>query len=480
MNIDLPLTALDAVNEQTPTYIESKKLPPSYSQLYLNKEEVVISKQPTSTKNLQDKIVSLSDLSFTGYERNHQYKIGYATFNTSDDYMAFTDSTNNRLAALCIKPMVKIANKDKVISKINLTKISSLPLKSMSLSPDNQKLLLAFEEGNNKQIYLVENNNPQQKIAENADFNKTTKLSCPLKQLTSVDFDINGNIYAVGIKNNNLLEVYKLLPEDNINWSLDLQLTTDGIYNACFSRNKLYLYTLSKKNMFETKQNILSIYSRNNNFKLVAEVENTTMPPADIDSACETLIFIDNKTLILKSLVDNSEVSTDLSNKINHALFIPKTKDILLFDSDNQVILLKCNSDKKLSYYIKDTHKLGIEVKHAFFDPNDNNNLRVIASNSNKYKDMFLFKAGITGMYVAVVTASPVFYVLRHNYYDQMLNLLGSESAVKLALFYGWCVVGITSALLGMYCSFVTNDIYAIKNTQKINYKIKNSDDEDE
>ena len=74
MPIDLPMAPIEnTVNDNPISYIESRKLPPSYSHLDLNKDEIIISKQPTSTKKLVNNYNSLSDLRISGYVVNNRY-----------------------------------------------------------------------------------------------------------------------------------------------------------------------------------------------------------------------------------------------------------------------------------------------------------------------------------------------------------------------------------------------------------------------
>jgi hypothetical protein len=149
MPIDLPTPVVTTVNDHPVSYVESQKLPPSYSQIFLNTDKSVISKQPVSIKDAPNYYNSLSDLTMSGYVTNKQYgKYGdsIVSFNTEDafNHAAFFDNVNDTCSSLCIKPMVKIVNENNIISKINLKNISSLPLKHIYLSSDNQKLLLMF------------------------------------------------------------------------------------------------------------------------------------------------------------------------------------------------------------------------------------------------------------------------------------------------------------------------------------------------
>jgi hypothetical protein len=456
MPIDLPTPVVTTVNDHPVSYVESQKLPPSYSQIDLN-EEKIIYKQPASIKNLPNNYNSLSDLMISGYVVNQDYKNNIVSFNTNvaENYAAFFDDSNCIGTSLCIKPMVKIVNKDKLISKINLKNICSLPLETIYLSSDNQKLLLTFMNNkNNKEVYLVENSNSQSELTANANFNKVTKLSPPLKDISSVSFDDNNNIIATGI-NNGTVDVYT---ENDSNWNLETTLTVDGVYDVIFSDSRSCLYALSRRNIFDKKQYILSVYLINNKFKLAGETENTTCYPNDIDSAYETVVFINGKTLTIKSLINNIEVSTDFENKLIIARFIPETKDILLFNDKRQMYLLKCNDFEKLSYCIKDTKKLSVVIKNAYFDSNDKNNLKIIVNNTNK-NDIYIMLAGgicgnIPGSFVGIHTS---------------MHFIKNTSIANF--FKGFAIGSIpvlVSQALGIFLGFVVKDIYDASQTKKI------------
>jgi hypothetical protein len=469
MPIDLPVTPIEnTVNNNPISYIElreTQKLPPSYSQLDLNKDEIIISKQPTSTKNLVNNYNSLSDLRISGYVVNNKYGSNIVSFNTDVyNHAAFFDSTNYKDVSLYISPMVKIVNDNNIITKINLKNISSLPLSHICLSSDNQKLLLMFmNKKNTKEVYLVENSNSQQELTASDNFNKVTKLSPPLKDISSVSFNDNNNILAAGIKNGTV-EVYSLSTESDANWNLDTTLTIDGIYDAIFSESGPYLYTLSHRNIFDSKQDIFEVYLKNSNFKLAGRAEDTTCYPDDIDSAHETMVFIKDKKLTIKSLISNIEVATDFENKLTIARFIPETKDILLFDNKEQlssdkqqIYLLKCNDFEKLSYCIKDTKKLSVAVKNAYFDSNDKNNLRIIVKKTTN-SDNYCFIAGASCGFILGGSLGG---------YTAVTLIEGVKTSL-LTGFFSSAAVGGLPALLCLCSGIVAAELYDINHTKKI------------
>ena len=462
MPIDLPVTPIEnTVNNNPISYIElreSQKLPPSYSQLDLNKDEIIISKQPTSTKNLVNNYNSLSDLRISGYVVNKQKGSNIVSFNTDAyNHAAFFDNVNYKGASLCINPMVKIVNDNNIIAKINLKNISSLPLKHMYLSHDNQKLLLVFmNKKKTKEVYLLENSNSQQDLTESSNFNKVTKLSPPLKDISSLSFDKNNNILAAGIKNGTV-EVYSLSTESDANWNLDTTLTIDGIYDAIFSKSGPYLYTLSHRNIFDSKQDIFEVYLKNSNFKLAGRAEDTTCYPDDIDSAHETMVFIKDKKLTIKSLISNIEVATDFEHKLTIARFIPETKDILLFDDKQQMFLLKCNDFEKLSYCIKDTQKLSVAVKNAYFDPNDKNNLRILVKKTTN-NDTYGITAGASCGFILGGSLGS---------YTAVTLIKGVKTSL-LTGFFSSAAVGGLPALLCLCSGIVAAELYDINHTKKI------------
>jgi hypothetical protein len=111
-----------------------------------------------------------------------------------------------------------------------------------------------------------------------------------------------------------------------------------------------------------------------------------------------------------------------------------------------------------------------------YFNANDKNNLRVIASNSNEYNLIFLYSlSGVTGCCGAGIGVS-AFVVSKFCCNSQILNAIGSKSALYAVVYLSGVISGITSFLSSYYCGFVAKDIYETINTRKISYQINDSD----
>jgi hypothetical protein len=285
-------------------------------------------------------------------------------------------------------------------------------------------------------------------------------LSPPLKDISLLFFDDNNNILAAGIKNG-AVEVYSLSTESNAHWNLDKTLTVDGVYSVGLSSSrKPYLYTLSRRNIFDNQKNILSLYLINSNFELAGKTEDTTCFPHSIDSAHEIIVFIKDKKLTIKSLISNIEVATDFEHKLTIARFIPETKDILLFDDKQQMFLLKCNDFEKLSYCIKDTQKLSVAVENAYFDPNDKNNLRIIVQKTTNSGLYGLTAGGSCGVILGGFLGG---YAV--TFIDSVKASVLASALTSCPVFFA---VGVLPVLLCLHSGAVAGELYDISHTKKI------------
>jgi hypothetical protein len=168
------------------------------------------------------------------------------------------------------------------------------------------------------------------------------------------------------------------------------------------------------------------------------------------------MVFIKDKKLTIKSLINNIKVAADFENKLTIARFIPETKDILLFDDKQQMFLLKCNDFEKLSYCIKDTQKLSVAVKNAYFDPNDKNNLRILVKKTTNNDTYGIIAGGSCG------------FILGGSLGGYAVTFIEGVKASALTSSPVFFAAGIIPHLLCMYSGAVAAELYDISHTKKI------------